>query len=394
MITDFPQIVFFDLEGTLLRKDVTLDYGHVAPSTWVAVAEALGPECLEEEKASQQKWLNGEYAGYVEWMQDTIRIHQKYSLTREMFYRVVDAVELTSGVEEAVRVVKETGAGTAIISGGFKALADRVQRLLRIDHALCGCEYFFDERTGLIEHYNLLPSDEAGKVSFMRLIAEEHGVKAEECVFVGDGKNDVPLAKAVGFSIAFNAQPELREHADACVDQGEGSNDFGEVADVILRERQRRTGSMTEQTAVLNVEAIMNLDKLPADKRELVDSALGARNSAYAPYSSFAVGAAVRTGNDDIYTGCNVENASYGATMCAERVAVFNAVSAGHTTFTEIAVVADYSEPLPPCGMCRQVIAEFAPSAVVIMANTNGAARVSSMGELFPSAFDLGKRVD
>lgn len=151
---------------------------------------------------------------------------------------------------------------------------------------------------------------------------------------------------------------------------------------------------MTEQTAVVDVEAIMNLDELPADKRELVDSALGARNSAYAPYSSFAVGAAVRTGSGEIFTGCNVENASYGATMCAERVAVFKAVSAGHTTFAEIAVVADYSEPLPPCGMCRQVIAEFAPSAVVIMANTNGAARVSSMGELFPSTFDLGKRAD
>lgn len=239
---EFPRIVFFDLEGTLLQKDVRLDYGRVAPSTWVAVAEALGPECLEEEKATQQKWLNGEYAGYVEWMQDTIRIHQKYGLTREMFYRIVEAVEPTPGVEEAVRAVKETHAVTAIISGGFKALADRVQRLLRIDHALSGCEYFFDEQTGLIEHFNLLPSDEVGKVSFMRLIAEEHGVKEEDCVFVGDGKNDVPLAKEVGFSIAFNAQPELREHADACVNQGEGSEDFGDVAELILQERRRRKG--------------------------------------------------------------------------------------------------------------------------------------------------------
>src|SRR5260221_9361253 len=156
----FPRLMFFDLEGTLLNKSYHLDNGKVAPSAWTLLAESMGKECLAEEEDTKDRWLRGEYAGYVEWMRDTIRIHKKYGLTRKTFEQVMASVELMPGVEEAFETFRNAGVVTAIISGGFKALADRAQRDLKIDHALSACEYFFDAATGTIEHFNLLPSDD------------------------------------------------------------------------------------------------------------------------------------------------------------------------------------------------------------------------------------------
>lgn len=224
--------MFFDLEGTLLKKTYRLDNGKVAPSAWTLLAEALGEKCLAEEEETKDKWLRREYPGYVEWMRDTIRIHKKYGLTRDIFDEVMNSVEIMPGARETFSLLRDSGTITAVISGGFKALADRVQRALRIDHAFAGCEYFFND-AGMIEHFNLLPSDESGKVQFMRLIAQEHGVPEDQCVFVGDGKNDVPLAKEVGFSIAFNAQKELRGVANVAIDQEPSREDFRAVIEAL-----------------------------------------------------------------------------------------------------------------------------------------------------------------
>lgn len=106
--------------------------------------------------------------------------------------------------------------------------------------------------------------------------------------------------------------------------------------------------------------------------KKLIQEALAARKKAYAPYSKFKVGAALEAAGGKIFTGCNVENATYGATCCAERVAIYKAVSEGMKTFKRIAIVADMKEPCPPCGICRQVLFEFSPGLEVIMANTKG----------------------
>lgn len=122
--------------------------------------------------------------------------------------------------------------------------------------------------------------------------------------------------------------------------------------------------------------------------KELIAAATKVRELAYAPYSKFRVGAAVRTKEGKIYTGCNVESASYGLTVCAERVAIWKAVSEGVQEFTEIAVVADTEELTPPCGACRQIIWEFCRDISVTFANLEGAAEVIQMKELLPRAFD------
>jgi cytidine deaminase len=130
-----------------------------------------------------------------------------------------------------------------------------------------------------------------------------------------------------------------------------------------------------------------------ADKKEaLLAAAREARSKAYAPYSNFHVGAAVLGRDGRIYSGCNVENASFGLTCCAERNAIFTMVAAGETEISEILVIGESEEYLPPCGACRQVIAEFAPPpAIVHMCNRAGESRDATVAELVPFIFHLKK---
>lgn len=123
---------------------------------------------------------------------------------------------------------------------------------------------------------------------------------------------------------------------------------------------------------------------------ELVRLAAGARAHAYAPYSRFAVGAAVLAGSGRVYTGCNVENASFSHTCCAERVAVFKAVSEGETAVRAVAIVTDTSPPAGPCGACRQVLHEFGADATVALANPAGELRSTTVRALLPDGFDPG----
>lgn len=119
---------------------------------------------------------------------------------------------------------------------------------------------------------------------------------------------------------------------------------------------------------------------------ELIKAAQAARNRAYVPYSNFKVGAAVITKNGTIYTGCNIENASYGLCNCAERTAIFKAVSEGESELITIAVIADTVRPVAPCGACRQVMAEFGISSI-IMCNLHGEQYSATLEELLPYSF-------
>ncbi|AET33664.1 cytidine deaminase [Pyrobaculum ferrireducens] len=119
---------------------------------------------------------------------------------------------------------------------------------------------------------------------------------------------------------------------------------------------------------------------------ELIEKAKEVIGNAYAPYSKFRVAAVVKTRSGKIYTGVNIENASYGLTVCAERVAVFKAVSEGDRDIEVVVVYTDTEEPTPPCGACRQVIAEFNPNALIIMASKKKVVE-SNLSQLLPNAF-------
>jgi len=121
---------------------------------------------------------------------------------------------------------------------------------------------------------------------------------------------------------------------------------------------------------------------------ELVQAAIEARSKAHAPYSHFLVGAALEDSAGRIHTGCNIENATYGLTLCAERVAMFKALSEGARKFRRIAVVADTAGLTPPCGACRQILWEFAGDTEIILANLTGRTETVQLATLFPRAFD------
>jgi len=120
----------------------------------------------------------------------------------------------------------------------------------------------------------------------------------------------------------------------------------------------------------------------------LVEAARQARENAHAPYSNFRVGAALRATSGRIFGGCNVENATYGLTVCAERVAIFKAMSEGERGFDAMAVVTDTDMLTPPCGACRQLIWEFCGDVPVILANLKGKTETLQMRDLFPKPFD------
>jgi cytidine deaminase len=127
---------------------------------------------------------------------------------------------------------------------------------------------------------------------------------------------------------------------------------------------------------------------LSEDFEPLIEAATQARMQSVAPFSNFLVGAAVKTAGGKVYTGCNIESASYGLTVCAERVAIWKALSEGERQFTQLAVVADTETLTPPCGTCRQIIWEFARGATIVFANLNGQREPFHIADLLPRAFD------
>ena len=122
--------------------------------------------------------------------------------------------------------------------------------------------------------------------------------------------------------------------------------------------------------------------------KDLVEAATAVRENAVATFSEFKVGSALRTDKGTVYAGCNVENATLGLTVCAERVALWKALSEGERTFTEIAVVTAAERPTPPCGACRQLLWEFCGDIPVFMVSTRGKRATLQLSELFPHAFD------
>jgi cytidine deaminase len=121
---------------------------------------------------------------------------------------------------------------------------------------------------------------------------------------------------------------------------------------------------------------------------DLLAAARRARDRAHAPFSHFKVGAALEAADGTVFTGCNIENATYGLTICAERVAMFKALSDGHRQFTRVAIVSDTHAPTPPCGACRQILWEFGGDLEIILGNLERETGRFKLGDLFPHPFD------
>ena len=213
----------------------------------------------------------------------------------------------------------------------------------------------------------------ATKGEALKEIAKIYGINLENAVAIGDNLNDQAMLDIVGYSVAMkNGNTILKEQAKYVTEK---TNSEGGVADTIFK-------------------LIEENNEIKEDINEvLVKAAIDATKYAYVPYSNFKVGAAILAENGKIYTGCNIENASYSPTNCAERTAIFKAVSEGITKFKKIAVVGGPNGNLenycPPCGVCRQVISEFADKDFELILGTseNTYAVYNFFEEVLPLSF-------
>jgi len=170
------------------------------------------------------------------------------------------------------------------------------------------------------------------------------------------------------------------------VDRGraEGDRRAGEER----RSGDRRAGPERRNEASWQPVTLEGASSASSDDAALVAAAVDARRHARARYSNFQVGAALETDKGEVITGCNIENATYGLTMCAERVALYKALSDGRAVFTRVAVVADTADPTPPCGSCRQLLWEYCGDVEVILANLSEVKRRVRLSALLPLPFD------
>jgi phosphoserine phosphatase len=219
MAKDKIKLIFFDMEGVIFETGIIEERKAVTASVWPVIAKMLGPDCEKAEDNGKEMWAKGKFKNYLEWCEYTIDYHKKFGLTINQFYDIINRVKYMDGAIETFKELKKKGYKTVIISGGFKNLANRAIRDLDIDTTFAAVEYFFDDETGNLVSWNILPTDYEGKIDFMRLMMREHKLHPQECAFVGDGVNDIPLAKEVGVSIAFNGRKELQEVCTHSINQ-------------------------------------------------------------------------------------------------------------------------------------------------------------------------------
>jgi phosphoserine phosphatase len=204
------KLLVLDVEGTLFQAKVRLPNTDFRSTMWAGIAHALGREAEQEEIQTNARWPK-EYGGsYTKWMEDTIKIHQKHRLTESIFRRIVDSAQYNPGVLRTLSRVDRSRYKIALVSGGFKELAARVQRDAKIFHSFAACEYLFG-KDGKIQSYNLLPCDFSAKLGFIDLILNDCKINKDDWVFVGDGPNDVQIAKRAPLSIGFNPDEKLRK---------------------------------------------------------------------------------------------------------------------------------------------------------------------------------------
>lgn len=220
------KLLVLDVEGTLFRTQIRLPGTSLDSTIWQAIAAALGDAAIEAEVATHQRWATGGYRSYLDWMKDTIRIHLEFGLTEQRFSQIIAATEYHAGVRQVLCALDRSRFEPVLISGGFRELARRVQADCRVSHAFAACEYLFDSESRLAA-FNLLPCDFAGKLDFVALMLREYGLSPRDWLFVGDGRNDVEIAKAAPFSVGF--QP----HADLAAVTSKNIDDFRELVDLL-----------------------------------------------------------------------------------------------------------------------------------------------------------------
>lgn len=205
------KLLVFDVEGTIFKADYQIDGVDYKSTMWQPIAQILGDDAVKAEAESAKKYDNKKKTDYLSWIKESFEMHKKYSLKKNQFDRLINQAQYNTGVEEFFSKLDRSKWIPVLISGGFQSLIRRAKNELNIQFGIAACEYFFDE-WGYLENYELQPADFKNKVDFVKTIAAAENIKFEnDWVFVGDGKNDITIAKAAPRAFCINPNPELKK---------------------------------------------------------------------------------------------------------------------------------------------------------------------------------------
>jgi len=189
------KLAVFDLEGTVFKKTYRLFSGEHFESAWGAISYHLGDDAKREDQLNRERHSQGGYP-YYQWVLDTIKIYQKYGLKKDVFEHIIQSVEYHPGAEKTFSALHQQGIITAVISGGLKALADRVALDHRVEHCFTSAELYWCPDQSTLAHWNIMPTDFIHKKSILQMLTHEMQIDPCETAFVGDGINDAPRSRS------------------------------------------------------------------------------------------------------------------------------------------------------------------------------------------------------
>mgnify|MGYP005847228751 CR=1 FL=1 len=236
------KLAVFDMEGTLFRS---VYRGQEFASIWKVLCSLCGSDALAEDAANTSRYLAGGYQGYSAWVIDTLHILKKFGLKRQMFETLINSIDYYPGVGETFVQLRKKDIAIAVISGGLKALADRVAVDHQVDHCFAAAEYFWNP-DGTIRHWNVQPTDFEHKKTVLEILCRDLGISGDECLFVGDGRNDRAVAGFCALSIGFNPHAELRKEVDIIIEQTKGQEDLSAVLGPISKYPNFSLGDFSE----------------------------------------------------------------------------------------------------------------------------------------------------
>jgi len=226
------KLAVFDMEGTIFRNSYR---GQSYPSIWKVLCQMCGPDAAKEDAINTEKYLSGGYSDcYSDWVRDTLHILKKYGLKKLQFEAVINEIDYYQGVAETFADLHNRGVRIAVISGGLKALADRVAIDHYIDHCFSAAEFYWN-LDGTIKHWNTQPTDFSHKRSLLEILCRDLGISADECMFVGDGRNDRDVAGFCALSIGFNPHDELRKDVDIVIEQNVGQENLSAILEPMAK---------------------------------------------------------------------------------------------------------------------------------------------------------------
>jgi phosphoserine phosphatase len=228
------KLAIFDLEGTVFKKSYKLLSGSHHESAWGAISHHLGDEAKREDQLNRERYYQGGYP-YYRWVLDTIKIYQKHGLQKDTFENIIRSVEYHKGAENTFHELHQQGVITAVISGGLKALADRVALDHRVEHCFTSAELYWSPSDNTLAHWNIMPTDFIHKKSILEMLIHEMQINLSDTAFIGDGINDVDIARHAGLSISFNTKyDKLRQVVTHQIAQEVGKEDLSAVLNYLL----------------------------------------------------------------------------------------------------------------------------------------------------------------